>query len=207
MKLVLCFCLAAAIAAAEGPQVFYSRSFPGSVPPYVEVTVQPDGSAVFKEAPDDEQPVEFQLRRVEVDEIFALSEKLDWFSRPLESGLKVANMGEKTFRYTNGDESNEVKFNFSEDLDARLLADWFSRITRTEQHFLDLERTVRFDKLGVNKVLLQIQVSIERSRLVAATQFLPLLERVVKNESYLNMARNRAADLADFIRAVDKISE
>lgn len=207
MKLVLCFCLAATLAAAEGPRVFYSRSFPGSVPPYVEVTVQPDGSAVFKEAPDDEQPVEFQLRRVEVDEIFALSEKLDWFSRPLESELKVANMGEKTFRYTNGDESNEVKFNFSEDLDARLLADWFSRIMRTEQHFLDLERTVRFDKLGVNKVLLQIQVSIERSRLVAYTQFLPLLDRVVKNESYLNMARNRAADLADFIRAVDKISE
>ena len=64
-----------------------------------------------------------------------------------------------------------------------------------------MERTVRFDKLGVNKALLQLQAAMERRRLVALDEFLPLLDRVRKNESYLNMARERAAALAEAIRA------
>jgi len=177
------------------------------MPPYAEVRVERDGEAVYREAPDDDQPVRFHLRRTEVDEVFDLAEKLDRFRRPLESGLKVANMGVKTFRYEDGGESSEVKFNFSRDLDARLLADWFARMTETERHFLNLERTVRFDKLGVNKVLLQMQVSMGKNRLVAAEQFLPLLERIIKNESYLNIARSRAAAIADAIREANGVPE
>ncbi len=36
---------------------------------------------------------------------------------------------------------------------------------------------------------------------MALDQYLPLLDRVVKNESYLNMARERAAVLSEFIRS------
>ena len=53
----------------------------------------------------------------------------------------------------------------------------------------------------MNQVLLRLQASIEKKRLIAAEQFLPLLDRVVKNESYLNMARERASGLATFIRS------
>jgi len=41
-------------------------------------------------------------------------------------------MGMKTYRFENGSEKHEVKFNFSEDADARLLQDWFERIAETE---------------------------------------------------------------------------
>ena len=59
---------------------------------------------------------------------------------------------------------------------------------------------MKYDKLGVNQALLLLQVSYEKKRLVAADQYLPLLDRVVKNDSYLHMARERAASLADAIR-------
>jgi hypothetical protein len=36
---------------------------------------------------------------------------------------------------------------------------------------------------------------------VAAEQFLPILDRIAKNESYLHEARLRAAKMADTIRA------
>ncbi|MBK5290923.1 MAG: hypothetical protein JJE04_04410, partial [Acidobacteriia bacterium] len=55
-------------------------------------------------------------------------------------------------------------------------------------------------KLGAHKALLQMHAAMERNRLVALDQFLPLLDRVVKNDSYLNMARERAASLAEWIR-------
>jgi len=203
VKLLIVLMSAALLARADGPHIFYSRLLPGGVPPYVEITVARDGRAVYREAPgdQDDKPIEFRLRPHEVEEIFSLAEKLGYFRKPLDSGLKVANMGEKTFRYIDQGQTSEVKFNYSQNPEARLLADWFARMVETEQHYIHLERTVRFDKLGVNKVLLQLQASMERNRLVAPDQFLPFLDRIAAGDSYLNMARERAARLAEFIRA------
>jgi len=186
----------------DEPRIFYSRELPGAYPPYVQIVVHYDGRAVYRESVDDpdDEPVEFRLRPSEVREIFHLAEKLDRFRKPLESNLKVANMGLKTFRWEQGNERYEQKFNFSKNADARLLADWFARITETIRHRVNLERTARFDKLGVNKVLLQLQISMERKRLVAADQFLPLLDKIASDEAILNMARSRAAMLARVIR-------
>ena len=47
--------------------------------------------------------------------------------------------------------------------------DWFEKITETEMHLFNLERTVRFDKLGVNKTLLQLETSWDKRRLLAVT--------------------------------------
>lgn len=199
MKGIFVLLLIAAAAWAE-PSIVFTKSFPGSHPAYVEITVERDGKAVYKEAPDDEQPIKFVLKKPEVDEIYGLAEKLEHFKRPLESGLKVANMGMKTFRWVDGTAKTEVKFNFSQDLDARALQEWFEKMTETEQHYIALERTVKFDKLGANKAILQMQAAMERNRLVALEQFLPLLDRVIKNDTYLNMARERAAGIAEVIR-------
>jgi len=192
-----------ALAAADAPRIFYSKSFPGSKPEYLEIRLDRTGRAEYREAPDEEDPLVFQLQEAEVNEIFALAEKLDYFRRPLEAGLKVANMGMKTFRYE-GEPKGEAKFNFSQDLDARALQDWFEKMTESEQHRINLEKTVRFDKLGVNRALLLLQVSWERKRLVGVEQYLPFLDRVMKNDSYLNMDRERAAALAAAFRGEKK---
>ena len=60
---------------------------------------------------------------------------------------------------------------------------------------------MRHDKLGVNEALINIQSAWERKRLTGAQQFLPLLDQVAKNEIYMHMARERAAQLAEAIRA------
>lgn len=190
------------LAGAGEPSIFYSREHRASRPSYVQITLERDGSAVYRESADDpdEQPVRFRLHPAETEEVFRLAEQLDRFQRPLESNLKVADMGVKTFRWLEGGQNHEQKFNFSKDADARLLADWFARMTETAEHYIRLERAVQFDKLGTNKVLLELQVSAERNRLVAAELFLPLLDKIAKTESFLNMARSRAAGLAETIR-------
>lgn len=190
----------ACFAEAGAPRIFYSKSFPGSVPAYVSIEINQDGKGVYMEAPDDESPVQLKLTEQDTSAIFALAEKLERFKRPLESNLKVANMGIKTFRYENGAEKSEVKFNYSIDEDAKSLADFFERITESQMLHGNLERTVRFDRLGVNKALLQIEAAYDRNRLVTLERFLPLLDRVAKNDAYLHMARERAATLADAFR-------
>jgi hypothetical protein len=198
---------AATVASAEGPgvpQLTYTKSFPGSVPPYVEIIVDKTGAAVYKEDPKDEDPLKFQLSASDTNQMFALAASLGHFSRPVESGLKVANMGMKTFRYEADGHTGEVKFNYSEDIDAKNLTDWFERIAETERSQIELERSVKFDKLGAQQAILRIEILRDQKRLVAPDQFLPLLDRVVKNESFLHIARDRAAALAEWIRAQPK---
>ena len=201
MKHLAWLLLTASIAWTDGPRVVYSKSFPGSRPAWSGVILNKDGSAEYREAPDEDNPIRFTLSEADTKAIFELAEKVEFFKRPLESGLNVARMGEKCFRWEDGPARNEVKFNYTQDLDGQKLQDWFERITETELHLIDLERTVRFDRLGVHKSLLELQVSWERKRLVAPDQFLKLLDRVAKNEVYLNIARERAAAMAEAIRA------
>lgn len=201
MRAAVLLLAAWAAQAADLPRVFYSKSFPGSVPAYVQITVDKTGHIEYREAADDDMPFKSKIEEAEVQEIFGLCEKLDWFRRPLESGLNVAKMGEKTYRMENFEHKGEQKFNYTLDESGKALQDWFERITESAVLRAQLERTARFDKLGVNKALLQLEASWDRKRIVAPAQFLPMLDRVAKNESYLHMARNRAAALADAFRS------
>jgi hypothetical protein len=201
MKRILIALFCSVTLSAAAPRLFFSKSFPGSTPAFVAITVEQSGAGEYKEAPDDDSPLKFQLSSAEANEMFALAEKLDRFKRPLESPLKVAQMGMKTFRFEDGANKTEVKFNFSEDVDARALTDWFERISETGQSYWTLERAVKYDKLGVNKAILQFEAAIDRKRVVSLELFLPMLDRVAKNDSFLNMARSRAANLAQTIRA------
>ncbi len=189
-------------------RLVYEKSFPkSSYLPFVSIIVEKSGETVYKEAPDDPQPIRFRLEKPETEAIFTLAGKLDYFGRPLESGLKVAQMGMKKFRYEDGVRTNEVSFNYSQDLDAQALADWFERITETVRHSIELERTAKFDRLGVDRALIQLQVTVERNRLAGAEVLLPMLDRVAKNSVYMNRARERAANIADFIRSGKPKSE
>jgi hypothetical protein len=200
LAVTLSCALSCAVLGAADSRLYFSKSFPGSTPAYVAITVEQSGAGVYKEAADDDNPLKIQLSTADTAEMFALADKLDRFKRPLESPLKVAKMGMKTLRFEEDGKRTEVKFNFSEDVDARLLTDWFERISETGQTYYALERAVKYDKLGVNQALLQFNIAMDRKRVVSPQIFLPMLDRVAKNDSYLNMARGRAANLAQAIR-------
>ena len=101
--------------AADVPRLYFSKSFPGSTPAYVAINVDKTGAGDYREDEHDDHPVRFQLSAAEVAAMFGLAAKLGYFDHPLESPLKVAFMGTKTFRFVDGAKKNEVKFNFSED--------------------------------------------------------------------------------------------
>ena len=204
MKFCLFLLMAGGLWAAGSPRLFYSKSFPGSAPPYVQITLEKNGDAAYREAPDDDSPITFRLTESQTAEVFGLADKLDHFKRPLEAKAKVAFMGAKTLRYEDGDAKSEVKFNYTQDPDAQMLVDWFERMAESAQRRIDLERTVKYDKLGVVDSLLQLQISMDKNRIVAPEQFLPMLDRIVKNDSYMHTAQSRAAEIAEHIRAAVK---
>ena len=194
---------AALAAAAPGPpRLMFIKEFPGSTPAYMAIEIDKDGKGLYKEAIKDEYPIPFELDPADWEVMRTLAGKIDQCKRPLESGLKVANMGMKTLRCFEGDPApTDVKFNYTQDPSGAQLYDWFERIAESAQRYLSLERAVKYEKLGVNQELLQFQAAGERGRLVAYDMYLPLLDRIVKNDSYMHMARERAAQMADIIRA------
>jgi hypothetical protein len=197
------------VLAQAAPRLIFTKSFPGSTPAYVEISVEKDGSVVYKEAPDDNNPISIHLPQADADTMFSLADKLNHFTDPLEANLKVAFMGKKTFRYEDPagtEKPHQAEFNYSADLNAQALLDRFEQIAESEREFIELERTVKYDKLGVQDALIRMQATHDQKRLVAPQQFLPLLDRVVKNESYMNIARQRAAEFAQEFRAQPKAS-
>jgi hypothetical protein len=187
---------------AGTPKLIFTRSFPGSTPAYFFVRVDRTGALQYKESPTDDQPLTAQLQEADTAALFAMAEKLNYFKAPLESGLKVANTGKKTFRYENENgRATEVSFNYSIDETARQLLERFEQIGATERAYLDLDSAVRYDKLGVNQALAEIESLWLRKQLVAPLQFIPLFNRITTHESYMHLARERAARLRDAFQA------
>lgn len=193
--LTLLLCAGALLAQDAAERLVFSKSFPGSKPEYYEIRLAPAGAIEYREAPDEDDPIKLRLRDEEARAVFLLAEKLDHFKKPIESGLPVAKMGEKTFRWEKGDTAQEQKFNYSVNADAQQLLEWVDRISESAQYLIELERTARYDRLGVNKSLLLIEAAWDKNRIVGHAQFMPMLKRIANNESYMNMARERAAKL------------
>src|SRR5689334_17780612 len=130
-SLFVLYCVVSA--AADGPRVIYTKSFPGSTPAFVAITLDTSGNGEYKEAADDESPLKFQIKPAEAGEIFVLISNVDRFTRPIESKIKVSKTGMTNFRLEAGPAEAEVGFTTSEGPSARELADWFDRTVETER--------------------------------------------------------------------------
>ena len=194
--------LAAAAWAQDVPRITFSKSFPGSVPAFFAITVERTGAATYNESEDPDNAEKLLVEANLVTEMFDMADRLEHFGKPLESGLKVANMGMKTLRWEAGGARSEAKFNYSTSEDVKLLSDRFERIAESLRTLLELRRAIRHDRLGVNAAVLKIQSLWDTKRLVGTAQMLPVLDRVANDEVYIHMARERAARIADAIRSL-----
>jgi hypothetical protein len=48
-----------------------------------------------------------------------------------------------------------------------------------------------------------LEAAFENGRVVAPEQFLPMLDRIAKNETYMHQSRARAAEMAEAVRNIN----
>ncbi len=198
MKRVLLFCFSFAVLSAAPARLTFTKSFPGSTPAFVFLQVDRSGALQYKEAPDDAQPLKAKMKEADVAPLFSLSEKLGYFKEPLESGLKVANTGKKVFRYEpESGAATEATFNYSTNPSAQELLEKFEQIASSERAYIDLDRAIHFDRLGINDALAEIESLWLSKHLAAPEQFVPLLNRVASHTAFMHLVRDRAARLRD----------
>lgn len=200
---LLAACRIGASPGADGDKLFFSRAFPGSSPEYFDVTVHTDGKVIYRESVNDQSPIEFQASDQDISRLFEISEELGYFEESLaQPKRKTAFTGDKVLRYVKADgEANEVAFVLADDESVQEMIDWFLRVADTEWHRINIERAIQFDRLGVNKAILQFHAAFDRGRIVAPKQFLPLLQDISNDMKIVHLARSRAAGLAEQIEA------
>jgi len=189
---------------AGGATITFRKIFKTSYPEFVEIKVDESGSGTYdiRQLSDDANPQPMKVDPAVVQKIFDLAAKLHNFNGiDLEMHRRIANLGEKTFRYDRGAESHSVTFNYTLDRSAAALLDIFEGISRQQTDLSDLVRTMRYDRLGVNDVLLQIQKDYDRNLLPEPRQLLPALDQLAADTHFIDIARERARTLAGRIRA------
>ena len=175
---------AGARVSAANATVTFRKIFKSSYPEFVEIKVNQSGAGTY--------------------DIRQLNEESNPRAMQIDAPLvhrRIANLGEKTFVFDRGAESHRVTFNYTLNRDAAELLGIFEGLARQQTDLSDLDRTMRYDPLGVNDILLQIEKDLDHKLLPEPGQFLPPLDRVAADQHFIDIARDRARKLAGRIRS------
>ena len=198
---------AAAVAearSATGAVITFRKVFKSSSPEFTEIHIPESGGAVCDQRNLDEEPSPqpMEIGNALRIRIFALAADLHNFKGvSLDIKRRIANLGEKTFRYEKGSEVNEVSFNYTLNAKAGELLRIFEGLTREQDDMAILQRRMKYDRLGVNEALVQLDDDVKRQAVAQPERFLPLLEQIAGDPKFLEIARQRARALADTIRS------
>jgi hypothetical protein len=190
--------------AASGATITYRKVFKTSFPEFVEIKVDQAGSGTWdiRQLDEEASPQPFQVSPALAQRIFALAGNLHNFQGvDLDVHRRLANLGEKTFVYTSGGETHTTTFNYTLDQSATQLTNLFEGLARQSTDLADLARTMRYDHLGVNDVMKQIEDDYNTKQLPEPQLLLPTLDQLAADDKYVDIARQRARALASKIRA------
>jgi len=192
---------AAAAPSSQTAKVTFRRVFQGSSPEYIELCIWDDAKTAtyeIRQMDDDAGSASFEVGEPLRTKIFALTAQLHNFQgQDLDVHRKIANLGEKTFRWEQSGVSHETKFNYTLNPAAAQLLQIFEGLARQQEHYELITRRMRYDRLGIYDALLQFESDLNRGLLPEPQRLVPLLEQIANDQKYVDVARKRARMLAD----------
>src|SRR6202050_852094 len=194
----------AIIASSDSATITYRKIFKSSYPEFAEIKLDQSGHGTFdiRQLDEEPNPQPFEVNALLAEKIFALAAKLHNFQGvDLDIHRRIANLGEKSFRYDKGGETHEVKFNYTLDDSASQLMAIFEGLARQGHPLSDLAGRTREDRLGVNDVLQQIEQDYNNKLFPEPERLLGALDQVAADSRFIDIARQRARNLAAKIRA------
>ena len=190
--------------ASAGAVLTFRRVFKSSSPEFIEISVREDSdeaSYEIRQLDDDPGAAKFEVSSGLRARMFALAQQLNRFqAQDLDVHRKIANLGEKTFRWEQGSETHEVKFNYTLNSTASQLLQIFEGLARQQELLMLLERRMKYDRLGINDALLQFETELNRKLLPEPARALPTLDQIAGDSRFVEIGRQRARNLAERIR-------
>jgi len=192
---------AASIPSAQTAKVTFRRVFQGSSPEYIELCIWDDAKTAtyeIRQMEDDPGSAPFEVGAPLRAKIFGLTAQLHNFQgQDLDVHRKIANLGEKTFRWEQGGVTHETRFNYTLNPAASQLLQIFEGLARQQEHYELITRRMRYDRLGIYDALLQFESDLNRGLLPEPQRLRPLLEQIASDPKFVDVARKRAQSLVD----------
>jgi hypothetical protein len=201
--LLLALFMVARAGAAGDAVISFRKIFKGSVPEFVEIRIGQSGKCTYdiRQLNETAAPEEFDVTQALREKIFSLAAELNNFKdQDLDVHRKIANLGEKTLRYEKDGQFSETKFNYTLNNTGAQLMQLFEGLTRQQDHLQTLRRTLRYDRLGVNDALVNLQDDFDNKLLPEPEVLLPILEQIGNDSRIMEIARSRARAIAVKIR-------
>lgn len=105
---------------------------------------------------------------------------------------KVAFTGDRTLEYISAEAAHKAKYTWSENPSIQKLTAIFEGISTTLEAAPRLQRSYRFDRLGLNEVLSHLVEVADRGWLQEVWLIEPDLKRISADPKVMNIARQRA---------------
>ena len=190
--------------AAAHAKLSYRRIFKSSSPEFIEIIVHDDSDAAtfeIRQLEEDPGAVPFEVGTPLREKMFELAAQLKNFQgQDLDVHRRIANLGEKSFRWEKGSESHETKFNYTLNSAATQLMQIFEGLARQQELVTLLERRMKYDRLGINDALLQFEADLNHKLLPEPQRALPTLDQIASDSRFVEIGRQRARALAERIR-------
>lgn len=203
---VACLIACSALPAAPScsAKLTFRRVFKGSSPEFIEISVREDSDVAryeIRQLDEDAGTSPFQVGAALRTKMFDLAAELKHFQgQDLDVHRKIAYLGEKTFHWDCGGEIHETKFNYTMNPPASQLLQIFEGLARQQENADLISRRMKYDRLGVNDALLQLESDLNRSLLPEPKRLLPMLQQIADDPKFVDIARQRARSLAERIR-------
>jgi hypothetical protein len=182
----------------------YRRIFKSSSPEFIEIVIRQDSDAAtfeIRQLDEDAGSSPFEVSAALREKMFDLASQLKNFQgQDLDVHRRIANLGEKTFRWEQSGEVHETKFNYTLNNAAMQLMQIFEGLARQEELVTLLERRMKYDRLGINDALLQFETDLNHKLLPEPQRALPTLDQIAGDSRFVEIGRQRARALAERIR-------
>jgi len=185
------------------PTVTFTFDWPSIEPHRYIISVDSSGDAAYQSwmaQPTAQQSIagepymlKFTVSAATRDRIFALVPQLHYFNGDFEYRKhRIAFTGDKTLAYADPDKRYETRYNWSENPDISELTALFQGISTTIESGRRLTRLRRFDRLGLDEELKNLESAAAGRRATELQIIAPILEQVAEDPDVMNIARQRA---------------
>jgi hypothetical protein len=163
-------------------------------PPW-KVRLQADGAGMYSEG------ASADARQMPLTVTPATLEKLKTGEHAAKSGKcetkakNVANTGQKTIRYEDGDKSAECTFNYSDDTGLMSTTATFVAIADTVQRGQRLQHELRYDRLGLDAEMESLVNAQKDGSAIEIGNIATILQTLVSDDHVIDRVRRRAARL------------
>ncbi len=183
------------------PTVTFTLDWPEAKPQHYTISIESSGRAAFVAVDDMSKPGDPYIEKFAAtaairDRIFSAARQLNYFQGKFDyTKHRIAFTGRKTLTYSDPDRHTQTTFNWSENARVMDVAHLFMSIANTLNGGRRLDYLRRYDRLGLEAELKEMQVEAKDGSLAEVQAIAPLLQQIADDSAVIGIARQRARTL------------